>query len=119
MGGPLEIEIEDVQGTPILRLSGELDLMGVDPLERALIAAQKVGSRRIVIDLRGLTFIDSSGLSVLLRAHENGRNGAGAPIELISGQPTIQRVFEITSLTEKLSWIDDYPTNDEQADLVT
>ncbi|MDP9301583.1 MAG: STAS domain-containing protein [Actinomycetota bacterium] len=118
MGAPLEIEVDDVQGSSVLRLRGELDLMGVDPLERALAAAQVTGSRKVVIDLRGLTFIDSSGLSVLLRAHSSGRNGAPR-LELIPGNPTIHRVFQIASLTEKLTWIDDDPTNDEQTDLVT
>jgi anti-sigma B factor antagonist len=102
----------------VLRLSGELDLMGVDPLERALAAAQGTGSSKVVVDLRGLTFIDSSGLRVLLRVHADSRNGVPS-LELIPGNPVIHRVFQIASLTEKLNWIDDDPTSDQRMDRVT
>jgi anti-sigma B factor antagonist len=87
--------------------TGELDLSGATILEAELdrLAAEpELGS--VVLDLRGLEFMDSSGLRLIvltdMRAREAGRRFA-----LIRGGETVHRVFEITRMSERLEFVDD------------
>lgn len=87
-------------GTVVIKPSGELDLGTVPGFDRALVDAESRAPQRIVIDLRGLAFMDSSGLRALLsvrgRANEHKYG-----LVLVPGSPRIQRVFSITG-TETL-----------------
>ncbi|MFL5847154.1 MAG: STAS domain-containing protein [Solirubrobacteraceae bacterium] len=68
----LEIEAEQVT----VCLSGELDLATRPSLMTALDEAVSTGTPTVVVDMRGLSFIDSTGISALLRAtHEGTQNG--------------------------------------------
>ena len=86
--------------------TGELDLSGAMVLDAELerLAAEP-GLARFVVDLRGLAFIDSSGLrSIVLasmRASEAGRRFA-----LVRGGETVHRVFEITRMSERLDFVE-------------
>jgi anti-sigma B factor antagonist len=86
---------------------GELDLPGAAVLETeidSLLADPGVGT--IVLDLRGLDFLDSSGLRLVIvtdmRAREEGRRFA-----LVRGDATVHRVFEITRMSERLDFVAD------------
>ena len=61
------------------RLLGELDCAGASEVEMALVLAEKTGAHRILLDIDELTFIDSTGLAVLMRA----KHRADAAGELI------------------------------------
>jgi anti-sigma B factor antagonist len=84
---------------------GELDMATVSALEAQVTELREAGFRRIVIDLRGLRFIDSSGLHSLLRCDEQARRN-GASLQLVRASPPVQRVFEITGLSDRLPFID-------------
>jgi anti-sigma B factor antagonist len=63
----------DVATTPtsaVIRLTGELDVVCADTFKRKLAAVTDAGPKEVVIDLRELTFIDSTGLALLLRMNE-------------------------------------------------
>ncbi len=78
-----------------LALAGELDLAGAPQLERSLQELERQRPRRVVIDLAGLSFIDSTGLRVLLQAQ--ARLGEqGSELLLRPGEPAVQRVFDVT-----------------------
>lgn len=84
-----------------LALAGELDLAGAPQLERSLQTIEQQGPRRVVIDLAGLSFIDSTGLRVLLQAQ--ARLGEqGSELLLAPGEPAVQRVFDVTGATRVL-----------------
>ncbi len=68
--GQLVIEKTHEQGAVVLVLSGELDLASAPMLERELREAEAASPSRLVIDLGGLAFMDSTGLQALLRARE-------------------------------------------------
>jgi anti-anti-sigma factor len=55
------IEEEERDGAPVIRLRGELDLSTAEPLREALERAEARRPQAIVVDLTGVTFIDSSG----------------------------------------------------------
>ena len=84
----------------VVRPEGELDLACAGELRAAIDAAFASG-RPTLVDLTGLTFIDSTGLSCLLAAAEAARKD-GAGFELLEGPPSVMRLFELTGTVEAL-----------------
>ena len=91
----------------IVAPTGELDLSGAAVLEpeldRLAADAELAG---IVLDLRGLEFLDSSGLRLVVLADMQARE-AGRRFSLIRGDETVHRVFEITRMSERLDFVDE------------
>ncbi len=88
----------------MLTLSGELDVANSKALKHELLTAQ-ARVRQIIVDLRALEFIDSSGLHVLMDA-ERGCRAHGCDLVLRRGGPNIQRLFELTSTLESFCFTD-------------
>jgi anti-anti-sigma factor len=84
-----------------VRLQGELDLASADAMEERLAAIEEQRPARVVIDLGGLAFIDSSGLRVLLLADSRARE-SGFELVLVPGPEPVQRVFEMTGALDVL-----------------
>lgn len=99
--GNLDVSSHTDDGVVTVTLRGELDLGSIGALEERLSAAEEAAPRRIVLDLAGLSFIDSSGLRVLLladgRAREHGRE-----LLLTPAGETVRRVFEMTGALDLL-----------------
>ena len=77
----------------VVHLEGELDLEAVQDVVHELAVASKL-SDDVVIDLRGVTFIDSNGVGVLAHAVRGG-----ATLAVADAPPHVQRVIQITGLT--------------------
>jgi len=101
--GSLELVSSASDGTVTVMLRGELDLASAGTLEERLIAAEQDGPSRILLDISGLTFIDSSGLRVLLLADGRAREGKHELV-LTEGTDAVQRVLEMTGARELLSF---------------
>lgn len=86
----------------ILTVSGELDLAAAGSLEGELDRALGSGSRKIVLDLQSLDFIDSTGLSVLVRAHGRAQE-QGLELGLINPGTQVERLLTLTGLAERLT----------------
>lgn len=103
--GTVEFRISSAElgsGAQIVSLGGEVDVHTAPRLDEELARATGAGSRRVVVDLAGASFIDSTVVGVLLRAHERlGRDGGG--LVLVSDDPRILRVFELTGLDRRLT----------------
>ena len=87
-------------------LSGELDMAATFTLEQELdrlIDRERV--RRLVLDLRDLTFVDSTGLRLLVQTDARAREG-DFELALVRGRPEVQRVFELAGLAELLPFVD-------------
>jgi anti-sigma B factor antagonist len=93
-------------GDALIALSGELDLSGAPALDDEIgrLAAAD-GVQRVVLDLRGLEFLDSSGLRSVAMA-DRRLGSAGRGLVLVRGGETVQRVFEITRMAERLHFVD-------------
>lgn len=89
----------------ILSLSGELDLVGSALLERELDYAEATRPMRLVVDLTGLEFIDSSGLHTLMQAHQRASEN-GHQLSLRPGPRSVQRLFELTDTVHLFSFDD-------------
>ncbi len=101
--GVFIVTVEEGKGATVLRLSGELDLVGVPDLRSAF--DQVVGQDSVVVDLRGVTFIDSMGLSTLVWAATTRTHDGRPPLRFIRGPNLVQRVFEIAGLDGQLEWL--------------
>ena len=96
--GQLVIEKTLEQDAVVLVLSGELDLASAPMLERELREAEATGPRRLVIDLAGLAFMDSTGLQLFITAIGNARtDGQAFEVQPILS-PQVERLFELTNL---------------------
>ena len=107
-GGPQDFshEVEsDAAGRTVLRLCGELDMATGPTLTKVLHELQHDGAQEIVIDLRGLSFLDSMGLSALLGAYVAGQDGH-RKVSFIRGGRSVQRVFAVTEVDKRVEWVD-------------
>ncbi len=89
----------------VVALAGEHDLYTAPQVQQALRSAIAAGARTSVVDLTETTFLDSTMLHVLLSARSELRDGRR--LLLVTDNPTIKRVFEITG-TDRL--FDFYPS---------
>jgi anti-sigma B factor antagonist len=98
---PMETaRFEAVDEPPTVRCHGEIDVATVPELDRVLrgLIDRKAGET-VRVDMAGVTFIDSSGLGVLVSALKRAREDRGTVVvENIDGAP--RKVFEITGLLE-------------------
>lgn len=78
---------------------GELDVASSPVLERELANLHEVPM--VVVDLRGLVFIDSTGLGVLVRAHQLAQE-QGRRFGLVRGNGQVNRLLSLTGLDEEL-----------------
>jgi stage II sporulation protein AA (anti-sigma F factor antagonist) len=87
----------------VLSLIGELDLASAPALAEEL--AKLAGAESVIMDLRELEFIDSTGLSVLVKAHQDAQE-SGRQFGLVKGGPQVQRLLGLTGLAERLTVAD-------------
>lgn len=85
-------------------LSGELDLASA-PLAAEQVAAAQEQSPLVWLDLRELSFMDSSGLHMIISADARARS-RGERLTIIHGSDAVRRVFELTAMHERLELVD-------------
>ena len=103
----LEFETTRNGTVAIVRPAGELDLSGASILEAELERlAEDPELGTVVLDMRGLEFMDSSGLRLVVVADMQARE-AGRRFSLVRGDETVHRVFEITRMSDRLDFVDD------------
>jgi anti-sigma B factor antagonist len=103
----LQIEAHDHDGLAHVVLIGELDLSTIDRLEKELARVEGDGPAVVALDLSRLTFLDSSGLRVIVGADQRARREKRRFV-VVRGPDTVQRVFSITRLDEQLELVDDF-----------
>ncbi len=97
-----DFEVDERAGRIDVRVRGELDTQAVFRLEPTLDALpERSPSKEVVFDLRELTFVDSSGLGVLVAADERlRRHGAGT--RFLRPPEPVMRIFRLAALDEAL-----------------
>ena len=94
-GRSFTTRIDERNGVTRLALWGELDLSTVPFLIEQLTALEQVGGSTIMLDLRELTFIDSSGLHAIVQAYRRSELNRHQLL-LVGANPTARRLFELT-----------------------
>jgi len=86
----------------VLRVGGDLDVVGAPDLRQAVVAAVASGSRLLVLDLSELDFVDSFGIGAVVGVLKRLRQ-RGGDLALVCPSPRIRRVFEICDLDRILA----------------
>jgi anti-sigma B factor antagonist len=87
--------------TSWVRPVGELDLDTSSALDQELAAARAAGGDQLVLDMRALTFMDSTGLRLVIRWDTDARE-QGFQFAIVPGPEVVQRVFRLTGMDEHL-----------------
>ena len=94
-----QVSLEQLGGVPVLRAVGEIDVSTAPALRDQLIALPESNSR-VIVDLSEVTFLDSTGLGVLISAHKRLRDSPShGEVALVVTRPQITKVLEVTGLT--------------------
>ena len=86
-------------------VGGELDLASGPALEEELQRLSDSGAELLIVDLRELEFMDSTGLSILVKAHQRAIE-AGREFGLVRGPQQVQRLLDLTGVAERLTLVD-------------
>jgi anti-anti-sigma factor len=103
---PFDVTLSHTPGRATLTLVGELDLATTPRLNEYLTTLARTHKGLVVIDLRQLTFLDSTGVTALVTADSYARRD-GWNLAIVKGPPQVQRVLEICGLTEVLPLADE------------
>ncbi|HEX6967920.1 MAG TPA: STAS domain-containing protein [Micromonosporaceae bacterium] len=97
----LTVHTEQHGEVVVVSVAGELDMATAPQLQDRISDLLDRGHDRIVFDLDGLSFCDSTGLSVLIRA-KNSCDENDGQVRLAAPQRTVLRVLQVSGLTEVL-----------------
>jgi anti-sigma B factor antagonist len=98
------VRTEERHGAHVVIPTGELDLATAPALDAALDGAfEAAGAGHVVLDLRELEFIDSSGLRSLLTARRRSEE-AGSRFSLVAGHRGLERTLEIAGVRQVFTW---------------
>jgi anti-anti-sigma factor len=100
---PLRIESVERGGRLVLVVEGELDIATASVMDEALVRARGTDAPRIVVDLSAVSFIDSTGLHVLIK-HACAQESRGR-IGVTEGSPQVQRLFELSGVVHYLPFV--------------
>lgn len=92
------LEYEKKNGSLLVRLSGELDHHCASSLREELDALiDETNARRLVFDLSNLTFMDSSGIGMMIGRYKRMRSRGGS-IGVVPGNARVERMMELSGL---------------------
>jgi len=81
----------------IMSVTGEIDLYTAPTLQSELMSALGPGSVKLIVDMSGVDFCDSTGINVLLAAHRQARE-RGGDLQLASPASATRKVLQVTGL---------------------
>jgi anti-anti-sigma factor len=103
--GNFEVLTEHRHSALVVSPQGEIDLATADFVREA-IAREHAPGETLVIDLRNVGFMDTSGLRLVLELTERA-GSEGFALRVVRGPSTVQRVFEVAGLAPRLPFVDD------------
>lgn len=99
------VDVAHERGAVRVSPVGDVDLGTVGRLRERLDEAMDAGAGRVILDLRGTTFCDSSTLHLAVDAHDRAVR-TGIEFAIVAGPPGVQRTFDITGLSDRLPFVD-------------
>ena len=97
----IQTEELDMPGTAVVRVVGELDVATAPRLRQEAVRLVGTNINRVVLDLGGIDFIDSTGLGVVVGMVKRLRTHGG-DLSLIRGEDRVSMVFDITRVSDIL-----------------
>jgi anti-sigma B factor antagonist len=98
---PLSVKVEKSASGPVLSAAGEIDTLTAPELQASVVEALAGAGEVLVVDLSGVTFLSSAGLSVLVQAHQQAKE-LGRDVRIVTNASSA-RVFQLTGLTDTLN----------------
>jgi anti-sigma B factor antagonist len=95
----LDLDVTEQNGVAVLAVKGEVDVYTAPRLREKLVELVTQGKHRIVVNLEGVEFLDSTGLGVLVGGLKRVRAHEGS-LRLVCTQERILKIFRITGLTK-------------------
>jgi anti-anti-sigma factor len=89
----------------VIAVTGELDLASSPMFEAELARVIESDAEQLILDLRELEFMDSSGLGTLVRAHQRAEE-TGKQFGLVKGPQQVQRLLTLTGVEDRLTLAD-------------
>lgn len=105
MQSDFRVDVRTEGRATIVVVSGELDLASSPELQEQLDRVWESDPEQLVIDLRQLEFMDSTGLSIIVGAHQRLAE-KGQSLSLVRGSPQVQRLLDLTGVAERLRLVD-------------
>jgi anti-sigma B factor antagonist len=106
--GPPRLRVfhEVLDGAVVVTITGEVDMRTSPEMEEQLLVALDTAGTPVVADLTGVSFLDSIGLSALVRSHQLGVHNGNA-LRVVAAGRAVLRPLQLTALD---SVLDLYPT---------
>jgi anti-anti-sigma factor len=105
---PLAIVPHDEDGTQRIVLTGELDVSTVPAFNKRMSELHHNGFHSVVLDLQGITFMDSTGLSAILVTEMHARM-RGQRFKVVEGPPHVNELFRLTGVDNFLEIVSATP----------
>ena len=102
--GLLSVSVEADGDAVKLAARGEMDLATADIVDRELVKAEASDARRIILDLSGVEFIDSSGLKVLVYAARRSNSDSNR-LAVVPGTGQVAKMLKLTGIEEFLTLV--------------
>jgi anti-sigma B factor antagonist len=99
------VEVTFEERATVVTVTGELDLATTPALEAELERTSS-GPEVVILDLRGVSFMDSTGLSLLVKAQRRAED-SGQRLAIVRGGAQVQRLLSLTGVAERLILIDE------------
>jgi len=95
---PFNVDVQHESTRAVVRPHGELDLATVPELASRIAVLREAGCDDLVLDLRGLSFLDSTGLRLLLENRQDAEQD-GWRFSIVDGERPISRVLEVSGVS--------------------
>ena len=95
------VQLQPRSDVALIAVSGELDIASAPELAQTLEQIRPEQTKLVIVDLRELEFMDSTGLSIIVRAHQRLAE-EGCELTLIKGKPQVQRLLDLTGVADRL-----------------
>jgi len=99
MGDPLSISEEPIDQGVLVVVAGEVDIASAPTLRQRLDSIISRGIAVLVVDILGVSFIDSTGLGALIGAAKQIQ-GTGGTMRVVVAEPRMLKLFEIAGISE-------------------
>ena len=104
MEKPFDIEVQELEHVAHVRLSGEVDLAAVEAIETTLRPLEE-RCRTLILDLSGVTFLDSTGLRAIVSADARARK-SGFELKIVRGPERVQKILYLAGLDKILPLVE-------------